>query len=253
MPKTRAISRSRRRRQVQIPTVSVVIPIYNEEAILERAVRRLCAALDQMGRSYEVLLSTNGCTDGTIEIALSLMHTLPASSIAVLQTPQPNYGRALRLGIEAARGTYVVCDEIDLCDVDFHRRAMQLLVESECDVVIGSKRLAGARDLRPAVRRVATRVMNGLLWAATGYPGTDTHGLKAFVREPMIPIVRRCVVDKDLFASELVVRAHRGQLRVREIPIELEEQRQPSVRLLRRVPRVIVGLATLAVAVRRRP
>jgi glycosyltransferase involved in cell wall biosynthesis len=234
MPKTRSISRSRRRAQVQNPTVSVVIPIYNEEAILERAVRDLCAALDRMGRTYEVLLSTNGCTDNTIAVALELMRELPSSSIAVLRTPAPNYGRALRLGIEAARGTYVVCDEIDLCDVDFHGRALRKLEARECDLVVGSKRLPGSRDQRPAVRRVATRVMNGLLWAATGYPGTDTHGLKAFVRE-------------------LVVRAHRASLRVHEIPVELEEQRQPSVRLLRRVPRVLVGLATVAVAVRRRP
>jgi hypothetical protein len=74
--------------------------------------------------------------------------------------------------------------------------------------------------------------------------------LKAFVREPVLPIVKACVVDKDLFASELVIRAGRGGLRVHEIPIELEEQRSPPIQLVRRVPRVVKDLGRLVLAVR---
>jgi hypothetical protein len=88
------------------------------------------------------------------------------------------------------------------------------------------------------------------LWASTGFQGTDTHGLKAFHRAALMPVVERCVVDKDLFASELVIRAGREGLRVQEIPIELEELRSPPIQLLSRVPRVFKDLGKLAWAIR---
>lgn len=176
------------------------------------------------------------------------MKELP--ELAVLVSPEPNYGAALRLGIEASRGRFVLCDEIDLCDVDFHRRALRRLDPGECELVIGSKQMHGARDRRPLTRRAATKILNGLLWAALDFQGTDTHGLKAFSRAALLPIVASCVVDKDLFASELVIRAGRAGVRTQEIPIELEEQRSSPVHLVRRVPRVVTDLGRLVLAIR---
>jgi glycosyltransferase AglD len=228
--------------------LSVVIPVYNEEAILERQVRRLLAELHSLKRPFELILATNGCRDETVPIARELMGEIP--ELVVLESPEPNYGAALRLGIEAARGRVVICDEIDLCDVDFYRRALRRLDHDECEMVVGSKAMPGARDRRPFARRLATKVINQMLWVSLGFRGTDTHGLKAFVRAPLLPIVKSCVVDKDLFASELVIRADRAGLRIQEIPIELEEQRSPPIQLARRVPRVMRDLGRLVVAVR---
>ena len=237
------------RRRHKAPSLTFVIPVYNEEAILERQLRRFVGELRLLKRPFEVLVSANGCTDQTVPIAQELMQVdLP--EIAVLEIHEANYGKALRLGIEAARGDVVLCDEIDLCDVDFHRRALRRLDHDECDMVIGSKAMPGSRDRRPVTRRVATRVINGLLWASVGFRGTDTHGLKAFKRAALLPVVHACVVDKDLFASELVIRAGRAGLRIQEIPIELEEQRTPPITLVRRMPRVVKDLGRLVAAVR---
>ena len=184
----------------------------------------------------------------TVAIARELSARHP--EIRVLESDEPNYGKALRLGIEQARGTYVVCDEIDLCDVDFYERALHRLREEGYDMVVGSKRLERPFDRRPAGRRFATSVINWLLWLATGFAGTDTHGLKAFVRERLLGVVGKCVVDRDMFASELVIRANRMMLRTTEIPIEVIEKRAPSVQLTKRVPRVLRQLATLAWVIR---
>ncbi len=100
---------------------------------------------------------------------------------------EPNYGKALRRGILEARGTWVICEEIDLCDVDFHRRALEHLRHGDADMVVGSKAMQGADDQRPLMRRAATRVLNGLLRLAVDFHGTDTHGLKAFHRETLVP------------------------------------------------------------------
>ena len=230
------------------PHLSVVIPVYNEEGILHEAVEALCADLAATGWTYELILAENGSTDHTLTLGQRLSAETPG--VTIFSVNEPNYGRALREGILRARGRYVVCDEIDLCDIDFYRRAMALLEHGHADMVVGSKAMKGANDARPLVRRAATRVINGMLRVAVDFRGTDTHGLKAFVRERVVPVVHQCVIDKDLFASELVVRAGRGGLNVVEIPVRIEEKRRPAINLVKRVPNVLKNLARLTYVIR---
>ncbi len=230
------------------PRISIVIPIYNEEAILHAAVVDLRERLAPYGWAYEIILCENGSRDETLAIAAELCHKYP--EVRFFSHGEPNYGGALRRGIERAQGEFVLCDEIDLCDTEFHRRAVEILESSEVDMVIGSKLLEGAHDERPWARHAASQVYNGLLRASLGFEGTDTHGLKAFKRERLLPIARACVVEKDVFASEFVIRAYRAGLRVREIPVRVLEKRTPSINLLRRVPNVLKSLARLTWAIR---
>jgi glycosyltransferase AglD len=231
------------------PDVSIVIPVYNEEGILREAVSHLMAAwqgvrdaLHAPDLSLEVILAENGSTDRTVELARHLAAEF--AQVRWFSLGEPNYGKALRAGIERARGTYVLCEEIDLCDQDFHRRALELLRHEDCDFVVGSKAMPGANDERPLVRRVATRVMNGLLRVALDFHGTDTHGLKAFRRDAVLPIVAQCVIDRDLFASELVIRCGRAGIGIIEVPVRLAEKRPPAINLTKRIPRVLHGLAS---------
>ena len=230
------------------PRVSIIIPIYNEEAILQSAVVDLIDRFQELDEPYELILAENGSTDDTIKIAGELAERFP--QVLVRSLGQPNYGEALKQGILEARGEFVLCDEIDLCDTDFHRRALALLETGEADFVVGSKTMAGASDERPMMRHAATLVMNGLLRVATGFKGTDTHGLKAFRRAPVVEIARQCLIDRDLFASELVIRAERAGVRMKEIPVRVLEKRPPSIHLFRRVPNVLKGVAKLFMAIR---
>jgi glycosyltransferase involved in cell wall biosynthesis len=230
------------------PELSVVIPIYNEESILERSVVDLFSELGATGIDFEVVLAENGSKDATVAIATDLERRF-APRLRWFSYPEPNYGGALREGIFRARGRFVVCEEIDLCDVDFHLRALALLRKDEADLVIGSKAMAGSHDQRPLTRRAATKAYNKLLRVSLGFSGTDTHGLKAMRRTTLAPVAARCIVDYDVFASELVIRAEREGLRVLEIPVEIEEKRAPSIHLVRRVPRVLGNLGRLMVSV----
>ncbi len=171
--------------------------------------------------------------------------------VRLLSVGSPNYGLAMKFGISEARGRYVICDEIDLLDTEFYARAMALLERSDTDLVVGSKAMVGSNDQRPLFRRAATRVYNGLLRAVCRYPGTDTHGLKAFRREALLETARRCRLDRDVFASEFVIRAHREGKKVVEIPFAVREKRPPSIRLMTRVPHVLSSVAKLAISVRR--
>lgn len=233
----------------QAPHITIVIPVYNEEAILEAAVKDLLDRLSAFDFSFELLLAENGSKDATVAIASELSKRF--SNVRSFSLGEPNYGKALKRGILEARGDIVICDEIDLCDTDFYRRALDLLESSQADLVVGSKVLDSSSDERPAMRHLATLVINGMLRVTLGFKGTDTHGLKAFKRKSLVQVVESCIVDKDLFASELVIRAERsGSVRIKEIPVRVLEKRPPSIHLFRRVPNVLKGVARLVVAIR---
>jgi len=213
--------------------------------------RNLAAVRADLGApdlQFEIILAENGSRDRTVDLARGLSDEMP--DVRTFSLGEPNYGKALRQGILMARGELVICDEIDLCDTDFYRRSLALLRARGCDMVVGSKAMRGAKDQRPVMRRVATRVINGMLRVSLDFHGTDTHGLKAFRRATLEPTVHQCVIDRDLFTSELVIRAGRADISIIEIPLRIEEKRPPSINLVKRVPGVMRGLAKLTWVIR---
>jgi glycosyltransferase involved in cell wall biosynthesis len=228
--------------------VSLVIPIYNEERILRSAVTELMLSLRACGWKYELILAENGSSDRTVAIAEELCRA--NQEVRLISVGSPNYGKALRQGILAARGKVIICEEIDLCDSVFHRLAVEALETTSVDMVIGSKLIRGAMDQRPFLRHAASLMYTLLLRCLLGFPGTDTHGLKAFKRQRLIALVEACVIEKDVFASELVIRAYRKGLDVREVPVRIAEKRAPSINLLKRIPNVLLHLAKLMWVIR---
>lgn len=235
------------------PRISIVIPVYNEEAILHAAIVDIRERLKPLRWSYEIILAENGSKDRTVEIGQELASkygNAEDGQVKIISMGEPNYGKALKQGILLARGDIVICDEIDLCDADFHRRAVDILDTGAADLVIGSKLVSGAEDDRPVIRHVASIAYSTMLKLLLGFRGTDTHGLKAFRRSALIDVVRSCLVDKDVFASEFVIRADRGGVKTQEIPVRVIEKRPPSINLFKRVPNVLKSVAKLTYAIR---
>ncbi len=235
------------------PRVSIVIPVFNEQAILHAAVVDLRERLKAFTWVYEIILAENGSTDQTVEIAQSLATKYGDSKegqVKVISLGEPNYGKALKQGILLSQGDIVICDEIDLCDTDFYKRAIEVIESGEADLVIGSKLAEGSKDDRPIIRHVASKAYSGMLRVVLGFRGTDTHGLKAFRRVALVDTVRACLVEKDVFASEFVIRADRAGISTREIPVRIVEKRPPSINLFKRVPNVLKSVAKLTYAIR---
>ena len=228
------------------PAISILIPIYNEEQILEQSVRELIGGVAPFGIPYELVLCENGSKDRTVEIGERLKCEFP--TLRLLRCPIPNYGAALAMGIREARGDSIVCFEIDFYDIPFVEIAHVLL--KKYDAVIGSKRARGARDRRPFIRRFITWGFNLFLRIVFRFTGTDTHGIKAFRAAPVRPLVDACKTDKDIFTTELVIRMERADLRICEIPLEITEKRPAPVNILRRVPSALRNLWRLWKATR---
>jgi hypothetical protein len=135
-------------------------------------------------------------------------------------------------------------DEIHV-DMQFLEEAVSLLDDGVTAVVVGSKRVAGADDQRSIARKVVTAGFSLTMRYGFGLKASDTHGLKALRRDALEPLVLACRSGGDIFDTELVLRAERAGLHVRELPVTVVEQRPPRTSVWRRIPRTIVGLARL--------
>jgi glycosyltransferase involved in cell wall biosynthesis len=226
--------------------ISIVMPAHNEEGYVGPAVAGVIDGLQGMGLEFEIIVSENGSADGTAAEAEALIRTHP--EVQVLRAPTPDYGKALRTGFLTARGDIVVDLDVDFVDLDFVARALHEMADGTVAIVIGSKRMAGAHDQRGFGRKVVTGAFSNLLRYGFGLQVSDTHGVKAMRRAPIEPLVKVCLFGKEIFDTELVLRAERAGLRVVEIPVTVTDQRPARTSILRRIPRTLVGLARLRVA-----
>ena len=227
-------------------TLTLVVPVYNEADFVPVALPRLVAAVEETGASYRILIVENGSTDGTAAVTREFAE---GSAVEVISLPEPDYGAAMRAGFLAAEGDWVVNLDIDYFSADFLRRVLDQ--PSGVDLVIGSKRDPSSRDRRPMIRRLATLVFNLLLRTILDSGVSDTHGMKGFRRELVDDLAPKVISNRDLFDTELVVRAERAGYRIVEVPVQVEELRSARSSLLKRVPRTILGLLRIRRLLRR--
>ncbi|MGF1618272.1 MAG: glycosyltransferase family 2 protein [Acidimicrobiia bacterium] len=212
------------------------MPVYNEADFLPQALPALIGAMNSLDRSYEILIVENGSTDGSAAIASSVAGDAPVS---ILSLQIADYGSAMHHGFLQSTGDWVVNFDIDYFSAEFLRK---VLASREFDIVIGSKRDPGSEDRRPMIRRLATLVFNLLLRTILSSKVSDTHGMKAFRRELVEDLAPQVVSRKDLYDTELVIRAERAGYKVTEVPVIVEELRTARSALVKRVPRTIAGL-----------
>ncbi len=227
--------------------LSVVMPAHNEEELLAKAVHAVVDGLRNRSRPFEVIIVENGSSDGTAALAAALSEEV--AEVRSLSSPEPDYGRALRAGFLAASGTIVVNFDVDYTDLDFLDAAVPAVsADGGPVIVVGSKRGAGAHDDRAVLRRLVTAVFSLVLRHGFRLRVSDTHGMKAMRRLPLVPLVAACRFGTDLFDTELVLRAERAGLPTAELPVTVEELRPSRTPIARRIPRTLAGLVRLRLA-----
>ncbi len=214
--------------------VEIIIPVYNEEGILES---QLIPILEMLPSGFQVSVIENGSTDRTPDLLHDL--TEKYKSLSSVSLPDPNYGLAMKTGLLKAEGEILIIDDLDVLDIDFWIRGMKLLGSGSVDFVQGSKVLAGKADKRPFIRKAATLTLTFLLRTLLGYDGTDTHGPKVIRKKAIEDIPAECGFELDMFPTEFVIRAQRAGVNIREIPIHLREIRATPLPLIRRIPRAL--------------
>lgn len=224
------------------PSFSVIFPVHNEAAILTQQITKFIQDLKQRRlKVKQVILVENGSTDSSWRIIRQLKHKY--DFIQPIRLPHASYGQALKAGLIQAQHQYIFIFNIDFFNVDFIIQALPLL--RAADIVIGSKTLAASQDLRSPFRRLTTYFFNSLLRLILNYPGTDTHGIKAFKNSSLLKYcLHRSRTQNELFDTELVIRAHRWGAILTELPVTVTELRPTRYSWSRRLWLTFIDLVS---------
>jgi Glycosyl transferase family 2 len=194
------------------PRVTVVLPCLDERDAVGLCVRQAADALVAAGLAGEVLVVDNGSTDGSAEIAV-------AAGARVVVEPRRGYGRALRTGFELARADVVVMADADgTYDLTKIPQLVRPVIEGDADMVLATRLNAVTRESMPLLHRyVGTPVITFLTSRACGRKVTSDSqtGYRAFHRQRMLELALQS--DGMELASEMLIKAARGGLRIRDI------------------------------------
>jgi glycosyltransferase involved in cell wall biosynthesis len=195
------------------PLVSVVIPCLNEAASIERCVQTASEALSRAGLTGEIVVADNGSEDGSDELATG-------AGARVIREPRRGYGSAYLAGFEAARGKYIVMADADLT-YDFNEipRFVSLL-DDGAELVMGDRMANIQPGAMPWLHRyIGNPVLTGILNLFFHTGVRDAHcGMRA-LRRDVLPRLDLRTTGME-FASEMVIRAAKQDLDIRQIPIE---------------------------------
>lgn len=231
------------------PRLSVVIPMYNEAARMRHGLPRLLAFLATQPYPYEVIVVDDGSSDNTVALARELLAGVPQSRVIPTQ-PNRGKGHALRVGMPASRGRWVLFTDADLSTPPAELDKFWPHLEKGIDVVIGSRKMAGAVLVRrqPWWRERLGKVFTWLSdRLATRDISDVTCGFKVFSRRAAHDLFRRGRIDDFSFDAEILFLAQRRGYEIKEIPVSWHDERGTKVRIVRDAVRALRGLARIRI------
>ena len=237
------------------PGLSVVLPVYQEERVLETNLRRTLAHLEELlgGAPFEVLCVDDGSTDGSGEILARLAAEDPR--VRVERHPaNRGKGAAIRTGMLAARGERVLFMDADLSTPLTEMSALLAALDEGYAVAIGNRRGEGSEITRrqSRVREILGRGFTGLTrWLLVPGIHDFTCGFKAFRGDAAREIFRRSRQSGWAFDAELVLVAHHLGLSIAQVPVRWRHEDGSKVRVLSAVFSSLVELARIRWALAR--
>ena len=222
---------------------SIVIPIYNEEDILEESLNNIISICERTDLDYEIIISENGSTDNTKNLARKFEQS--NSKIVLIKSDNPNYGEALKRGFLKCKNEIIISFDIDYYSENFLKEC--LCLEEEYAGLIASKRLNNSEDGRRLIRKLATNFFVYLLKFLFKTKLSDTHGMKAIKKSFVNDHINLVSSTQDLFDTELLLRIEKSGEKFKEVPAKINEIR-PSVSLIyKRIPRTLKSLFKLKI------
>jgi hypothetical protein len=215
------------------PLVSIVVPLYNEEAILDENLKALAFFFDSIAGAgrWLFILVDNGSIDATPDKITSAIEQWPLSRTILLDAP--NYGAALRAGLRSAQTRWVYLIDIEQWDLPFF--AWSWANRERYDLFLGSKRSDPTLNFQAPYRKFLSCCLNGLLQTLFEFSGTDTHGPKLIDKSSLRSIAEVCCLDRGQYDTELVLRAVRAQKRIVEVPVVYRESRPHRNLMLKKI------------------
>lgn len=227
-------------------TLSVVVPVFNEEKNIAECLRRVAAYLSLKDGGWEIVVSDDGSTDGTGAAIERFCSENPRVNVRVVRSA-PNHGKgfAARQGALAASGRYLLLTDADLSAPIKESDKLVAALERGSDVAIGSRAVrAPGCDVRQSAKRwFSGRVFN-LFTRLLVLPGIrDSQcGFKCFTREAAAKLFAAQKLEGFCFDVELLYLARRAGLQIAEVPVMWSEGADSKIRLVRDSSRMLRDL-----------
>lgn len=214
--------------------VEIVVPVFNEEAVLESSIAALHDYLtDRFPLPWLITIVDNASTDGTWALAAGLHADLP--DVQALRLAAKGRGRALRAAWSQSPAPVVAYMDVDLSTgLDALLPLVAPLLSGHSDVAIGTRLAAGARTTRGPKREAISRTYNLILRTTLHSGFSDAQcGFKAVRRDAVRNLLPLVEDEGWFFDTELLVLAEHNGLRIHEVPVDWVDDPDSRVDILR--------------------
>ena len=227
--------------------VEIVVPVYNEEHVLEQSVRRLYAYLSEtFPYRFTITVADNASTDSTWQVATRLADEIP--QVRAVHLDQKGRGRALRQVWSSSDADVVSYMDVDLSTgLDAFLPLVAPLLSGHSDLAIGSRLHRGSAVVRGPKREFISRTYNLMLRTTMAAKFSDAQcGFKA-ARTDVVKALLDSVEDQTwFFDTELLLLAERSGLRIHEVPVDWVDDPDSRVDIVRTVKDDLKGMWRVA-------
>jgi len=207
--------------------LSIIIPAYNESGKIADDVDAACVFLERNKLQGEVIVADDGSVDKTADEAekAGRQHAGKVNVIVIRSESHSGKGRAVSNGIRRSTGDYVMFADSGNCvPYENAMRGLELLTTGQCDIAHGSRNLAGA-DIKKdhgLYRHICSEFFHWFAVYMMQVPSefTDTQcGFKIYRGDVARQLFAQCTTDGFMFDIEIILRALKQGLRIKEFPI----------------------------------
>lgn len=229
-----------------IANVDLVLPVYNEQDVLEGSVRVLHRYLATEPRfTFRITVADNASTDATADIAARLAEEFP--EVVSVRLEQKGRGGALQAVWSTSDAAVLAYCDVDLStDLAALPVLLAPLVDGHSELAIGTRLAPGSNVVRGRKREIISRSYNRILRTCLGARFSDAQcgfkAIRADTARALLPLVQ----DTGwFFDTELLVLAQRAGLRIHEVPVDWVEDPDSSVKILATAFADLRGVARL--------
>lgn len=217
--------------------LSIVIPVFNEAGSIGETLRRIEQFLKLKSWNWEIIVSDDGSTDETADVVRKIITTRGDSRVkCVACKTNKGKGAAVRAGVLAAKGAYILMTDADLSAPVKEVDRLLAAFEDGFDIALGSRAVRDpACDVQQSFkRRLAGRVFNFLVKAIVLKGIGDTQcGFKCFKGAIAHDLFARQKIDGFSFDVEILCLAQKKGFRIKEVAVMWKEGRTSRIRLVR--------------------
>jgi glycosyltransferase involved in cell wall biosynthesis len=227
------------------PYLSIVIPAYNEAAILPVTLECLREFLNEQPFTAEVTVVDDGSTDNSSAVLGEWLRSFECLRV-LRNSVNIGKGASIRRGILASRGECVFVSDADLPGRPEDIVRLLEALRDGATVAIASRRPAPMSSAPSTSRFLASTVYRTLVRLILNLPLRDTQcGFKAFVREPLLPVAQELRLGGFSFDVEFLFAAWKRGLAIREVDFDVLERRPTRHAILLQSPRMLIDLVRI--------